>query len=165
MSGVTLNDIVVGVASCAKPQGGDSGVCLSVGLSTVFLILGLYRFDFPGVPFLQISSALRDCLASFVIIFGLHFSRRFPYFRFWTKRRVWIAADKGGTSFGAIFWGLAFRLWLDGPASGHSLVRSCPLAASEGISLTRGTAAWCVCGGLGIPFFAGRDASSPAPRA
>ena len=120
-----------------------------MGLSTVFLLMGLAAASF-GAVFLQYQDILGKISGAVVLIFGLHFLGlfRIPLL----NRDVRLnAGDRGGSAFGAYVLGLAFAFgWT--PCIGPQLGAILSLAAQEG-SVQRGTlllALYAI--GLGVQF-------------
>lgn len=120
-----------------------------LGLSTVFLFLGFTASVF-GTFFLSYQDLLSQIAGVVVIIFGLHFLSVFRIPILDREARL-DAGDRGGSSVGAYFLGLAFAFgWT--PCIGPQLGAILSLAATEA-SVTRGTLLLgFYAAGLGIPF-------------
>jgi cytochrome c-type biogenesis protein len=143
MSGISVSDM----------QKGRSPVLASVffvmGLSTVFLLLGLAASAF-GALFLGNSVLFSNIAAIVVMVFGAHFIGIFRI-GFLNRDLRLDAGDKGGSAFGAYILGLAFAFgWT--PCIGPQLGAILSLAAQEG-NVGKGMALLAVyAAGLGIPF-------------
>jgi cytochrome c-type biogenesis protein len=126
-----------------------SAVFFVLGLSTVFLLLGL-AFSTMGRMFLQVQDWFLIIAGGMVMILGAHFIGIFRIGFLDRDLRV-DAGDRGGSAFGAYLLGLAFAFgWT--PCLGPILGAILSLAASEG-DVTRGTVLLAVYAlGLGIPF-------------
>jgi cytochrome c-type biogenesis protein len=143
MSGISVSDM----------QKGRSPVLASVffvmGLSTVFLLLGLAASAF-GALFLGNSVLFSNIAAIVVMVFGAHFIGIFRI-GFLNRDLRLDAGDKGGSAFGAYILGLAFAFgWT--PCIGPQLGAILSLAAQEG-NVGKGMALLAVyAAGLGVPF-------------
>lgn len=126
-----------------------SALFFVLGLSTVFLLLGL-AFSSMGRMLLQYQDKFIIVAGVVVMIMGAHFIGVFRL-RFLDREMRVDAGDKGGSAFGAYVLGLAFAFgWT--PCLGPILGAILGLAASEG-DVMRGTALLAVYAlGLGIPF-------------
>ncbi len=146
----------MGGVSVGQMQGGTrrgpvvlAAVFFVLGLSTVFLILGIAASAL-GRALLQYQDWFVTLAGLVIMVFGAHFVGvfRIPFLD--REARV-DAGDQGGSAFGAYVLGLAFAFgWT--PCLGPILGAILSLAASEA-DLARGTlllAGYAV--GLGIPF-------------
>lgn len=126
-----------------------SAVFFVLGLSTVFLLLGL-AFSTMGRMMLQVQDWFIVIAGAVVMILGAHFVGVFRIGFLDREMRI-DAGDKGGSAFGAYILGLAFAFgWT--PCLGPILGAILSLAASEG-SVSRGTVLLAFYAlGLGIPF-------------
>jgi cytochrome c-type biogenesis protein len=126
-----------------------SAVFFVLGLSTVFLLLGL-AFSAMGRMFLQVQDWFLIIAGGMVMVLGAHFVGVFRIGFLDREMRV-DAGDRGGSAFGAYLLGLAFAFgWT--PCLGPILGAILSLAASEG-DVSRGTVLLAVYAlGLGIPF-------------
>lgn len=126
-----------------------SAIFFVMGLSTVFILLGL-AFSTMGRMLLQVQDWFVVIAGAVVMILGAHFIGIFRIGFLDREMRV-DAGDKGGSAFGAYVLGLAFAFgWT--PCLGPILGAILSLAASEA-SVTRGTVLLAVYAlGLGIPF-------------
>jgi len=126
-----------------------SAVFFVLGLSTVFLLLGL-AFSTMGRMLLQVQDYFIFVAGALVMILGAHFVGVFRIGFLDRELRV-DAGDKGGSAFGAYLLGLAFAFgWT--PCLGPILGAILSLAASEG-DVARGTVLLAFYAlGLGIPF-------------
>ncbi len=126
-----------------------SAVFFVLGLSTVFLLLGL-AFSQMGRMLLQVQDWFIVVAGAVIMILGAHFVGVFRIGFLDRELRV-DAGDKGGSAFGAYLLGLAFAFgWT--PCLGPILGAILSLAASEG-DVSRGTVLLAVYAlGLGIPF-------------
>ena len=126
-----------------------AAVFFVLGLSTVFLLLGL-AFSSLGRVLLQAQEWFVPVAGVVVMILGAHF---IGIYRIWfLDREMRVeAGDRGGSAFGAYVLGLAFAFgWT--PCLGPILGAILGLAASEG-DVMRGTLLLAVYAlGLGIPF-------------
>ena len=120
-----------------------------LGLSTVFLILGLAASAF-GRMFLAYQREMALVGGVVIVLFGLHFLGVLRIPLLYREARI-DAGDQGGTPFGAYLLGLAFAFgWT--PCIGPVLGTILSLAAQEG-SLERGLfmmGFYAI--GLGLPF-------------
>jgi cytochrome c-type biogenesis protein len=126
-----------------------SAVFFVMGLSTVFLLLGL-AFSTMGRMMLQVQEYFIIVAGTMVMILGAHFVGVFRIGFLDRELRV-DAGDKGGSAFGAYLLGLAFAFgWT--PCLGPILGAILSLAASEA-DVARGTVLLAFYAlGLGIPF-------------
>ena len=126
-----------------------SAVFFVLGLSTVFLLLGL-AFSQMGRMLLQVQDWFIVVAGAMIMILGAHFIGVFRIGFLDRELRV-DAGDKGGSAFGAYLLGLAFAFgWT--PCLGPILGSILSLAASEG-DVSRGTVLLATYAlGLGIPF-------------
>lgn len=126
-----------------------SAVFFVLGLSTVFLLLGL-AFSQMGRMLLQVQDWFVVVAGAMIMVLGAHFVGIFRIGFLDRELRV-DAGDKGGSAFGAYLLGLAFAFgWT--PCLGPILGAILSLAASEG-DVSRGTVLLAVYAlGLGIPF-------------
>lgn len=126
-----------------------SAVFFVMGLSTVFLLLGM-AFSTMGRMMLQMQDWLIIVAGAMIMILGAHFIGVFRLGFLDRELRV-EAGDKGGSAFGAYLLGLAFAFgWT--PCLGPILGAILSLAASEA-DVSRGTVLLAVYAlGLGIPF-------------
>jgi len=120
-----------------------------LGLSTVFLILGLTASAL-GTVFLSYQDILITISGLLVMGFGLHFLGILRI-GFLEREARFDASSQNGSAFGAYVLGLAFAFgWT--PCIGPQLASILTLAASEG-SVARGTTLLGVYAlGLGVPF-------------
>jgi len=126
-----------------------SAVFFVLGLSTIFLLLGL-AFSTMGRMLLQVQDWFIIVAGATIMILGAHFIGVFRLGFLDRELRV-DAGDKGGSAFGAYLLGLAFAFgWT--PCLGPILGAILSLAASEA-NVGRGTVLFAVYAiGLGIPF-------------
>ena len=126
-----------------------SAVFFVLGLSTVFLLLGL-AFSAMGRMMLQVQEYMIIVAGALIMILGAHFVGVFRIGFLDREMRV-DAGDKGGSAFGAYLLGLAFAFgWT--PCLGPILGAILSLATSEG-DVARGTTLLAFYAlGLGIPF-------------
>lgn len=147
MGGVSVSEMEK--TSQARRRVFVSAVFFVMGLSTVFLLLGL-AFSTMGRMMLQVQDYFIIAAGAMVMILGAHFVGVFRIGFLDRELRV-DAGDKGGSAFGAYLLGLAFAFgWT--PCLGPILGAILSLAASEA-DVSRGTvllAAYAL--GLGIPF-------------
>jgi cytochrome c-type biogenesis protein len=147
MGGVSVSEMEE--TSQARRRVFLSAVFFVLGLSTVFLLLGL-AFSTMGRMMLQVQDYFIIVAGAMVMILGAHFVGVFRIGFLDRELRV-DAGDKGGSAFGAYLLGLAFAFgWT--PCLGPILGAILSLAASEA-DVSRGTvllAAYAL--GLGIPF-------------
>lgn len=147
MGGVSVSDMEQ--ARQARRRVLLAAVFFVLGLSTVFLLLGL-AFSSMGRMLLQFQDKFIVIAGVVVMILGAHFVGVFRIGFLDREMRV-DAGDKGGSAFGAYMLGLAFAFgWT--PCLGPILGAILGLAASEG-DVMRGTVLLAVYAlGLGIPF-------------
>lgn len=147
MGGVSVSDMEQ--EKQARRRVFTSAVFFVLGLSTVFLLLGL-AFSAMGRMLLQVQDWFIIIAGAMVMILGAHFIGVFRLGFLDRELRV-DAGDKGGSAFGAYLLGLAFAFgWT--PCLGPILGAILSLAASEG-DVSRGTVLLAVYAiGLGIPF-------------
>jgi cytochrome c-type biogenesis protein len=147
MGGVSVSEMEE--AGQARRRVFVSAVFFVLGLSTVFLLLGL-AFSAMGRMILQVQDYFIVVAGAMVMILGAHFIGVFRIGFLDREMRV-DAGDKGGSAFGAYLLGLAFAFgWT--PCLGPILGAILSLAASEG-DVARGTVLLAVYAlGLGIPF-------------
>ncbi|MEL6127581.1 MAG: cytochrome c biogenesis protein CcdA [Pseudomonadota bacterium] len=126
-----------------------SALSFVLGLSTVFVILGLAA-SAVGQLFLQYQDIFAQVAGVVIVIFGLHFLGVFRIGILYREARV-DAGDQGGSIFGAYVLGLAFAFgWT--PCIGPILGSILSLAAQEA-SFVHGMMLMGVYAiGLGIPF-------------
>jgi len=126
-----------------------SAVFFVLGLSTVFLLLGM-AFSSLGRVFLQAQDWFLIIAGGMIMVLGAHFVGVYRISFLDRELRV-DAGDKGGSAFGAYLLGLAFAFgWT--PCLGPILGAILSLAASEA-DVSRGTVLLAVYAlGLGIPF-------------
>lgn len=126
-----------------------SAVFFVLGLSTIFLLLGL-AFSTMGRMLLQVQDWFVIFAGALIMILGAHFIGVFRIGFLDRELRV-DAGDGGGSAFGAYLLGLAFAFgWT--PCLGPILGAILSLAASEA-DVSRGTILLAVYAlGLGIPF-------------
>ncbi|MFO1105908.1 MAG: cytochrome c biogenesis protein CcdA [Amaricoccus sp.] len=126
-----------------------AAVCFVLGLSTVFLILGLAASAL-GHLFLAWQRQMQIVGGLVILLFGLHFLGAIRIPLLYREARL-DAGDRGGTPFGAYVLGLAFAFgWT--PCIGPVLGSILALAAQQG-SVERGLLLmgfYAV--GLGLPF-------------
>jgi cytochrome c-type biogenesis protein len=145
MGGITLGE----TGGAARRRAVGAALSFVLGLSTVFLILGLAASAL-GRVFLQNQVWFNYAAGGVVVLFGLHFLHliRIPFL----ERDMRLdAGDRGGSAFGAYLLGLAFAFgWT--PCIGPQLGMILTLAAQEA-SLARGMGLLGVYAlGLGVPF-------------
>lgn len=147
MGGVSVSEMEK--ASQARRRVLVSALFFVLGLSTVFLLLGL-AFSTMGRMLLQVQDYFIIVAGALVMILGAHFVGVFRIGFLDRELRV-DAGDKGGSAFGAYLLGLAFAFgWT--PCLGPILGAILSLAASEG-DVARGTVLLAFYAlGLGIPF-------------
>ncbi|MFT7107818.1 MAG: cytochrome c-type biogenesis protein [Yoonia sp.] len=147
MGGVSFSEMEE--AGKARRRVFVSAVFFVMGLSTVFLLLGL-AFSTMGRMLLQVQDYFIIVAGALVMILGAHFVGVFRIGFLDRELRV-DAGDKGGSAFGAYLLGLAFAFgWT--PCLGPILGAILSLAASEG-DVARGTVLLAFYAlGLGIPF-------------
>jgi cytochrome c-type biogenesis protein len=147
MGGVSVSEMEEEIS--ARRRVFMSAVFFVLGLSTVFLLLGL-AFSAMGRMMLQVQEYFIIVAGAMVMILGAHFVGVFRIGFLDRDLRV-DAGDKGGSAFGAYLLGLAFAFgWT--PCLGPILGAILSLAASEA-DVARGTvllASYAL--GLGIPF-------------
>lgn len=144
MTGVGVSGLKAHERSALRPA-----LFFVMGLSTVFLILGLAASTF-GRMFLQYQTLLAQAGGVVIIVMGLHFLRVFRI-PFLDQEARLDAGDQGGTAMGAYLLGLAFAFgWT--PCIGPQLGMILSLAAT-GADAGRGAALLGIYAlGLGIPF-------------
>ncbi len=147
MGGVSVSDMEE--TGQARKRVFVSAVFFVLGLSTIFLLLGL-AFSTMGRMLLQVQDWFVIFAGGLIMILGAHFVGVFRIGFLDRELRV-DAGDKGGSAFGAYLLGLAFAFgWT--PCLGPILGAILSLAASEG-DVSRGTVLLAVYAlGLGIPF-------------
>lgn len=147
MGGVSVSDMEK--ASDARRRVLMSAVFFVLGLSTVFLLLGI-AFSTMGRMLLQVQDWFIFIAGAVIMILGAHFVGVFRI-GFLDRELRMDAGDKGGSAFGAYILGLAFAFgWT--PCLGPILGAILSLAASEA-SISRGTVLLAFYAfGLGIPF-------------
>ena len=147
MGGVSVSDMEE--AKQARRRVLTSAVFFVLGLSTVFLLLGM-AFSAAGRMLLQWQDWMLIGAGLLIMVLGAHFIGVFRLGFLDRELRV-NAGDKGGSAFGAYLLGLAFAFgWT--PCLGPILGAILSLAASEG-DVSRGTLLLAVYAlGLGIPF-------------
>lgn len=147
MGGVSVSEMEE--TSAARKRVFLSAVFFVLGLSTIFLLLGL-AFSTMGRMLLQVQEWFVVVAGAMIMILGAHFIGVFRIGFLDRELRV-DAGDKGGSAFGAYLLGLAFAFgWT--PCLGPILGAILSLAASEA-DVARGTVLLAVYAlGLGIPF-------------
>ena len=147
MGGVSVSDMEE--ERQARSRVFVSAMFFVLGLSTVFLLLGL-AFSTVGRMLLQVQDWFMIIAGAMIMILGAHFVGMFRIGFLDRELRV-NAGDKGGSAFGAYLLGLAFAFgWT--PCLGPILGAILSLAASEA-DVSRGTFLLVVYAlGLGIPF-------------
>lgn len=147
MGGVSVSEMEQ--AASARRRVLMSAVFFVLGLSTVFLLLGI-AFSAMGRMLLQVQDWFVIGAGVVIMILGAHFIGVFRI-GFLDREMRMDAGDKGGSAFGAYILGLAFAFgWT--PCLGPILGAILSLAASEA-SVTRGTVLLALYAlGLGIPF-------------
>lgn len=147
MSGTTVSEM--SAASDARKRATWSALCFVMGLSTVFILLGMTASAF-GAFFIQNQTLFTQIAGAVVMVFGMHFIGLFRIPFLDTEARF-DAGDRGGSAFGAYVLGLAFAFgWT--PCIGPQLGAILSLAATEE-SVAKGTLLLGVyAAGLGIPF-------------
>ena len=147
MGGVSVSEMEE--TSAARKRVFVSAVFFVLGLSTIFLLLGL-AFSTMGRMLLQVQDWFVIVAGALIMILGAHFVGVFRIGFLDRDMRV-DAGNKGGSAFGAYLLGLAFAFgWT--PCLGPILGAILSLAASEA-DVTRGTLLLAVYAlGLGIPF-------------
>ncbi|PJI91715.1 cytochrome c-type biogenesis protein [Yoonia maricola] len=147
MGGVSVSEMEE--TKTARKRVFVSAVFFVLGLSTIFLLLGL-AFSTMGRMMLQVQDWFIVVAGGLIMILGAHFVGVFRIGFLDRELRV-DAGDKGGSAFGAYLLGLAFAFgWT--PCLGPILGAILSLAASEA-NVSRGTVLLAVYAlGLGIPF-------------
>lgn len=147
MGGVSVSEMEE--AKTARRRVFISAVFFVLGLSTIFLLLGL-AFSTMGRMLLQVQDWFVIFAGALIMILGAHFVGVFRIGFLDRELRV-DAGDRGGSAFGAYLLGLAFAFgWT--PCLGPILGAILSLAASEA-DVSRGTVLLAVYAlGLGIPF-------------
>lgn len=147
MGGVSVSEMEK--ESVARRRVLMSAVFFVMGLSTVFLLLGI-AFSAAGRMMLQVQEWFIIIAGVVIMILGAHFVGVFRI-KFLDRELRMDAGDKGGSAFGAYILGLAFAFgWT--PCLGPILGAILSLAASEA-SVSRGTVLLAFYAlGLGIPF-------------
>ncbi|MEO1638254.1 MAG: cytochrome c biogenesis protein CcdA [Pseudomonadota bacterium] len=147
MGGVSVSEMEE--ARAARRRVLVSAVFFVLGLSTIFLLLGL-AFSAMGRMLLQVQGWFVIGAGAMIMILGAHFVGVFRIGFLDRELRV-DAGDRGGSAFGAYLLGLAFAFgWT--PCLGPILGAILSLAASEA-NMSRGTVLLAVYAlGLGIPF-------------
>ena len=147
MGGVSVSEMEH--AQRARRRVFVSAVFFVLGLSTVFLLLGM-AFSALGRMLLQWQDAMLIGAGVLIMVLGAHFVGVFRIGFLDREMRV-DAGDRGGSAFGAYLLGLAFAFgWT--PCLGPILGAILSLAASEA-DVSRGAALLAVYAfGLGIPF-------------
>ena len=147
MGGVSVSEMEA--TATARKRVFISAVFFVLGLSTIFLLLGL-AFSTMGRMLLQVQDWFVVVAGALIMVLGAHFVGVFRIGFLDREMRV-DAGDKGGSAFGAYLLGLAFAFgWT--PCLGPILGAILSLAASEA-SVSRGTVLLAVYAlGLGIPF-------------
>lgn len=147
MGGVSVSEMEE--TSQARRRVFVSAVFFVLGLSTIFLLLGL-AFSTMGRMLLQVQDWFVIVAGALIMVLGAHFVGVFRIGFLDRELRV-DAGDKGGSAFGAYLLGLAFAFgWT--PCLGPILGAILSLAASEA-DVSRGTVLLAVYAlGLGIPF-------------
>ncbi len=147
MGGVSVSELEE--TKAARKRVFVSAIFFVLGLSTIFLLLGL-AFSTMGRMLLQVQDWFVVFAGALIMILGAHFVGVFRIGFLDRELRV-DAGDRGGSAFGAYLLGLAFAFgWT--PCLGPILGAILSLAASEA-DVTRGTLLLAVYAlGLGIPF-------------
>ncbi len=147
MGGVSVSEMEQ--AQRARRRVFVSAVFFVLGLSTVFLLLGM-AFSAMGRMLLQWQDAMLIGAGLLIMVLGAHFIGIFRIGFLDREMRV-DAGDRGGSAFGAYLLGLAFAFgWT--PCLGPILGAILSLAASEA-DVSRGATLLAVYAlGLGIPF-------------
>ncbi len=147
MAGASVEDLRVGESADRRVV--QAAVCFVLGLSTVFLLLGLAASTF-GRVFLAYQREMALAGGVVICLFGLHFLGVLRVPLLYREARL-DAGDRGGTPFGAYLLGLAFAFgWT--PCIGPVLGSILSLAAQEG-SVERGMMLMAFyAAGLGVPF-------------
>lgn len=149
MGGVTVGELREDGARAARGRAVLAAAFFVLGLSTVFLLLGLAASTL-GRAVLQWQGWFTTGAGLVVMVFGAHFLGvlRLPFLA--REARI-EAGDRGGSALGAYLLGLAFAFgWT--PCLGPILGAILGLAATEA-SLSRGTALLAAYAlGLGVPF-------------
>lgn len=147
MGGVSVSEMEE--AQRARRRVFVSAVFFVLGLSTVFLLLGM-AFSAMGRMLLQWQDAMLIGAGLLIMVLGAHFIGVFRIGFLDREMRV-DAGDRGGSAFGAYLLGLAFAFgWT--PCLGPILGAILSLAASEA-DVSRGATLLAVYAlGLGIPF-------------
>ncbi|WP_333714850.1 cytochrome c biogenesis CcdA family protein [Yoonia sp.] len=147
MGGVSVSEMEE--AARARRRVFVSAVFFVLGLSTVFLLLGM-AFSALGRMLLQWQDAMLIGAGLLIMVLGAHFIGVFRISFLDREMRV-DAGDRGGSAFGAYLLGLAFAFgWT--PCLGPILGAILSLAASEA-DVSRGAALLATYAiGLGIPF-------------
>jgi cytochrome c-type biogenesis protein len=147
MGGVSVSEMEE--AQRARRRVFVSAVFFVLGLSTVFLLLGM-AFSAMGRMLLQWQDAMLIGAGLLIMVLGAHFIGIFRIGFLDREMRV-DAGDRGGSAFGAYLLGLAFAFgWT--PCLGPILGAILSLAASEA-DVSRGATLLAVYAlGLGIPF-------------
>jgi len=147
MGGVSVSEMEH--AQRARRRVFVSAVFFVLGLSTVFLLLGM-AFSALGRMLLQWQDAMLIGAGVLIMVLGAHFVGVFRIGFLDREMRV-DAGDRGGSAFGAYLLGLAFAFgWT--PCLGPILGAILSLAASEA-DVSRGATLLAVYAlGLGIPF-------------
>lgn len=148
MGGVSVSEMS-GAAAAARRRVMLSALFFVLGLSSVFLLLGMAASAL-GRAFLQWQDWFITIAGITVMVFGAHFIGIFRL-RFMDREARIDAGDRGGSALGAFVLGLAFAFgWT--PCLGPILGAILSLAASEA-DMARGTATLAAYAlGLGIPF-------------
>lgn len=147
MGGVSVSEMEE--TKTARKRVFISAIFFVLGLSTIFLLLGL-AFSTMGRMMLQVQDWFVVFAGAFIMILGAHFVGVFRIGFLDREMRV-DAGDRGGSAFGAYLLGLAFAFgWT--PCLGPILGAILSLAASEA-DVSRGTLLLAIYAlGLGIPF-------------
>lgn len=147
MGGISMTDM--GEARAARNRALTAALFFVLGLSTIFLMLGLAA-SAAGRVFLAWQGWFNTLAGIVIMVFGAHFLGIFRLGFLDREARI-DAGDRGGSAFGAYVLGLAFAFgWT--PCIGPQLGMILTLAAQEA-SIGRGTALLGVYAlGLGIPF-------------
>ena len=147
MGGVSVSEMEE--TKTARKRVFVSAIFFVLGLSTIFLLLGL-AFSTMGRMMLQVQDWFVIFAGALIMILGAHFIGVFRIGFLDRELRV-DAGDRGGSAFGAYLLGLAFAFgWT--PCLGPILGAILSLAASEA-DVSRGTVLLAFYAlGLGIPF-------------
>ncbi|GLQ34084.1 cytochrome C biogenesis protein CcdA [Amylibacter marinus] len=147
MGGISMQDMTGRLS--ARRATIIASIFFALGLSTVFILLGLAASAL-GQVFLQNQDWFARIAGGVIILFGLHFVGilRIPFLY---KEARLDAGDKGGSAFGAYILGLAFAFgWT--PCIGPILGTILSVAAQEDTIARGGLLMATYAIGLGLPF-------------